>query len=108
MWHAVYWVDKFNLSDKDRSRIIAEMNHDAEPYINVWKNPAPLTFDEARKRGEPYKDDIRQNGGAVFFYPGYDIGRTRQVVPCLRLKDFRRGRRTTSTCGCSSRPASRT
>ncbi len=91
MWHAIYWVDKFNLSDKDRSRIIAELGRNPDPYINVWKNPAPLTFDEGRKRGRSEEGDIRQNGGAVFFYPGYDIGLPEQVVVSLRTKDFRRG-----------------
>ena len=70
----------------------AGIGREPERFLNVWKNPAPLTFDEARQRaGQRRKGDILQNDGAVFFYPGVDVGLPGQCVPSLRLKDFRRG-----------------
>ena len=91
MWHAIYWADKFNQPDQERKQFLADLDREPGPLLNVWKNPAPLTFDEGRKRGHAEKGDIRQNGGAVFFYPGYDVGLPKEVVSCLRAKDFRRG-----------------
>lgn len=88
MWQSCYWVDKYNTPIPERVAI----DGDPERFINVWKNPAPLTFDESRKRGGVrLQGDILQNGGAVFFYPGLEVGLPDQVVPSLRLKDFRRG-----------------
>jgi hypothetical protein len=92
MWHAVYWVDKFNqiysLPDGQRD----DVNHNPEKYLNVWKNPAPLTFDEGHRRGgKRWKEDILQNGSTSIFYPGYDIGLPKQCVASIKAKDYRRG-----------------
>jgi hypothetical protein len=77
-----------NLPPAERTRIEGDFDH----FINVWKNPAPLTFDEARKReGKRLDGDILQNSGAVFFYPGLQIGLPDRCIPSLRLKDYRRG-----------------
>ncbi|MBI3828711.1 MAG: DUF4091 domain-containing protein [Planctomycetes bacterium] len=88
MWHAVYWTDKFNLPKEQR----AEMDRNPEKYLNVWKNPTSLTFDEGRKRGgKRWKEDILQNGSTSLFYPGYDAGLPLECVASLKAKDFRRG-----------------
>ncbi len=88
MWQCCYWIDKYNTPLAQRRQI------DQEPglLMNVWKNPAPLTFDESRKRGGKRQDeDILQNGGGVFFYPGVNVGLPERSIASLRLKDFRRG-----------------
>jgi hypothetical protein len=92
MWHSVYWVDKFNGVYHMPSDQRADVDRNPEKYLNVWKNPAPLTFDEGRKRhGERWKDDILQNGSTSIFYPGYDVGLPKQVVASFKAKDYRRG-----------------
>ncbi len=88
MWQSCYWIDKYNTPRGQRG----EIDRDPESRMNVWKNPAPLTFDESRKRdGRRREDDILQNGGGVFFYPGVEMGLAEQSIVSLRLKDFRRG-----------------
>jgi hypothetical protein len=88
MWHAVYWVDKFNLPHDQRK----DIDRSPEKYLNVWTNPASLTFDEGRKRGgKRWIEDILQNGSTSIFYPGYDVGLPRQCVASIKAKDYRRG-----------------
>ncbi|MCW8132602.1 MAG: DUF4091 domain-containing protein [Planctomycetota bacterium] len=88
MWHSNYWVDKFNLTPAQRK----DLDRDSAPFLNVWKNPAPLTFDEGRKRGGKRETgDILQNGSTTLFYPGTGAGLDARVIATVRTKDLRRG-----------------
>jgi len=88
MWQAAYWVDKLNLPESE----LANVDKNPEAFLNIWKNPAPPTFDEARKRGGKREaGDTLQNGGGVFLYPGVEVGLPQAVIVSQRAKEFRRG-----------------
>ena len=91
MWHAVYWVDKFNLPSAQRH----DVDSHPEKYLNVWKNPATRTFDEGRKRGgkqrwgkENLYSSKRQHEPLL---SGYDIGLSKQMHREHQRPSYRRG-----------------